>query len=220
MEKYFKNKTPNFKKLISYGFVKNKDFYIFSQSIIDGEFKVIIKIYDNLNIKIETIESSTGEIYTLHLLEGVTGSFISKIKEEYNNILNNIAENCFEPDIFKSSTTKMLINYIENKYSNQPEYLWEKFPENAIFRRKDNRKWYAAILTVKRNRLGFDSDEVVEIVDLRASKEDVPNLIKKDNIYPGWHMNKKSWITIILDGSMDFNEICNFVDISFNLAKK
>ena len=60
----------------------------------------------------------------------------------------------------------------------------------------------------------------VEIIDLRASKEDVPELIKQDNIYPGWHMNKKSWITIILDGSMNTEEIVKYIDESYNLAKK
>lgn len=31
-----------------------------------------------------------------------------------------------------------------------PEYLWAKFPNHAVFRRKDNRKWYALVAEVPR----------------------------------------------------------------------
>ena len=81
-------------------------------------------------------------------------------------------------------------------------------------------KWYLAILTVGKNRLGFDSDESVEVIDLRADKDALPELIKQDNIFPGYHMNKKHWISILLDGSADINEIYRYIDESYILAKK
>ena len=33
-------------------------------------------------------------------------------------------------------------------------------------------------------------------------------------------MNKKHWITIILDGSVNIEEIYNLIDISYNLSLK
>lgn len=220
MTDIFKNKTPDFNKLIEYGFSDNGDFFEFSANILNGDFKVNIKVFKNGETKTETLETFSNEPYTLHLVEGAKGTFIGQVREEYEKILEDIAEKCFDTEVFKSKTTKQVIKYIEGKYKNNAEYLWEKFPENAVFRRKDNQKWYAAILTVKRDRLGFDSDEIVEVIDLRAQKEDVSELIKQDNIYPGWHMNKKSWITIILDGSMPFKDIQKYIDSSYLLAKK
>jgi len=38
-------------------------------------------------------------------------------------------------------------------------------------------------------------------------------------IQPGWHMNKKHWYTIVLDGSVLTNEICRRVNDSYMLAK-
>ena len=219
MIEHFKNKTPNFKKLLSFGFQENTNFLEYTKNILDNEFCINIKIFKNGEIKTQIIEISTREIYTLHLVDGAKGSFVGLVKQEYENILQNIADFCFDTDVFVSDMTKKIIKYVIEKYCDKPEYLWEKFPKNAVFRRKDNKKWYAAILTVQRNRFGFDSDEFVEVIDLRAKKEDVPQLIKQKNIYPGWHMNKKSWITIILDKSMAFDEICSYIETSYTLAK-
>ena len=95
---------------------------------------------------------------------------------------------------------------------------WKRSSDNAILRRKDTGKWYAAILTVAKSKLGIDSGEVVEIIDLRVKPEKLEALLQNDNYYPGWHMNKKSWYTIILDGSVDTEEICRGIDESYRLA--
>lgn len=39
-------------------------------------------------------------------------------------------------------------------------------------------------------------------------------------ILPGYHMNKKHWITICLDGSVPIDDICRKIDESYLLAKK
>lgn len=100
------------------------------------------------------------------------------------------------------------------------EYLWEKFPDNAVWRRKDNQKWYGALLTVSRRKLGCSSDEVVEIIDLRGTPEELEEFVDGQHYFPGWHMNKKHWYTIILDGSVPSDEICQRIDESYALAKK
>ena len=45
-----------------------------------------------------------------------------------------------------------------------------------------NRKWYLAILTIKKSKLGFESDDQIEVIDLRAKQDEVPELIKNENI--------------------------------------
>lgn len=221
MEDFFKNKKPNFDKLKTFGFTDKSDAFVFEKNILDNEFKVIIKISKDGGIKTETLEMFSNEPYTLHLVEGAKGTFIGQVREEYEKILKEIAENCFDTEIFKSKTTKQVIKYIKEKYNCEPEFLWEKFPTYCIFRNCKTNKWFAVIGTISKNKVdkNLKSADVVEIIDLRAQKEDVPELLKQDNIYQGWHMNKKSWITIILDGSMTFKEIQKYIDSSFQLTK-
>jgi len=214
----FENKKFNKNKLLSFGFQKKIDKYYYSREIFNNEFILNVQI-DNNTLKTELIEKSTNDIYTLHLVEGIEGDFVGKIKEEYQKVLKEIEDNCFDTDVFKSEYTKKVIDYAKEKYQDEPEYLWEKFPNNAIFRRKDNKKWYAAILSVKENRLiPTGSENIIEVIDLRGNN--VSEMIKEQNIYAGYHMNKKNWFSIILDGSVEIKKIYNMIDISYELAKK
>jgi len=43
-------------------------------------------------------------------------------------------------------------------------------------------------------------------------------LLSNKSYYPGWHMNKKNWYTIILDGSVETEEIYKRIDESYRLA--
>lgn len=105
-------------------------------------------------------------------------------------------------------------------YCDELEFLWQKFPDNAVWRRKDNKKWYGALLTVSKEKLGLPSKETTEIIDLRLEPDKIASQIDRVRYFPGWHMNKKSWYTIILDGSVETAEICSRIHNSFLLAQK
>ena len=113
-----------------------------------------------------------------------------------------------------------IIEYVRKKYGDELEFLWEKFPDNAIWRRKDNKKWYGALLTVSKRKLGIDSDEIIEIIDLRMKPEDIEKRVDMKKYFPGYHMNKKHWITICLDKTVPYEEICSRIDESYVLAVK
>ncbi len=192
------NKKANIQKLKQFGFRKNKDKYIYSTDIMEGDFTLNIEIINENEIKTEVIEKAFNEPYTLHLVEGAEGTFVGQIREEYEKILKEIKE----------------------KYDSDAEYLWPKFPRNAVCRRNDNEKWYFAILSVQGSKIGLKTDNIVELIDLRATVDDVPKLISQPNFYPAYHMNKKHWFTIVLDGSVSIEEIYKYIDISYTLAKK
>lgn len=214
-----KNKKADIKKVELFGFKKCNKRYEYTTSFMNGDFTLLVKISENNKILTELTENETKEIYTLHLTDA-EGNFIGQIRDEYNKVIEKIIKECFIYDVFKNNYTKKVISYIKDVYSDELEYLWEKFPDNAIARRKDNSKWYLIIMTVKKNKLGFDSDEKIEVIDIRADKNQIQELTEKPDIYPGYHMNKKNWITIILDGSIKIEEIYKFIDKSYALAKK
>ncbi len=215
----FDNKKYNPKKLLEFGFKKTENGYIYKTKLMNGEFILTVSIDNENKLTTETTEKDTGDLYTLHLTYS-EGSFVGELREEYNSVLKDIAQECYEIGIFRYENSYKIIDYIKSKYNDDVEYLWEKFPDNAIARRKDNQKWYLAILTVTKDKLGFESKDKIEVIDLRAKPEELPELIKQENIYPGYHMNKKHWITIPLDGSICIDEIYKRINESYSLAKK
>ncbi len=206
-------------KLISYGFTESNGLLEYKTPIAENQFELKLVVLNENTINTKVTDLSSNDEFILHLVPDATGSFIGGIKAEYERILQSIQDRCTEADVFKSRQANELIQYVRNTYTDELEYLWQKFPDNAVWRRKDNQKWYAAVLTVSRRKLGLDSDEVVEIIDLRADKEEIPDIVDNIRFFPGWHMNKKSWYTIILDDSVSTNEIIGRLNTSYNLAK-
>lgn len=122
--------------------------------------------------------------------------------------------------IYQNPQGHKIINYVWNKYVDELEFLWQNTPENAIVRHKKNRKWYAVFLEVQKNKLGLDSDENVMIINLRFDKGEAGEFAASNElIYPGYHMNKRNWITIILDGSMPIDQILELLDHSYEITQ-
>ncbi|MCR4880429.1 MAG: MmcQ/YjbR family DNA-binding protein [bacterium] len=187
--------------------------------VMKGEFELHIEIISPNIVKTKMLERDTHEPYTLHLTSEA-GTFVGQVREEYERVLGDICEKCFEYDVFKTQQSRKLIEHIYEKYKGELEFLWEKSPDAAIVRRKDNKKWYIVFMVIKKDRLGIDSQEPIEVIDIRVKTENMPELLEQGNIYPGYHMNKKHWITIILDGSVSLVEIYKLLDKSYELALK
>lgn len=116
-------------------------------------------------------------------------------------------------------TREDLIQYAYETYGTQIEYLWKSSPDNGILRHKHNRKWYAAILPVAGNKVGLDSDEIIDILDLKCEPDMIYSLCEQRGFAPAYHMNKKHWITIILDGTVSKDVIYNLLDLSYEMTK-
>ena len=46
----------------------------------------------------------------------------------------------------------------------------------------------------------------------------IGNLRQSAGYLPAYHMNKDSWITIVLDGTVPMKEICDLIDQSYFLT--
>ena len=146
------------------------------------------------------------------------GEFVGKVRCEYEEKIKDIINKCTDSNVFQKSQTKEIIKYIKNKYNDDLEFLWEKFEDTAIWRNKENVKWYGLLMTISKSKLGFDSEEIIEAIDLRYQKEEIEKIVDNKLVFPGYHMNKKSWITIVLDNSVDTETICGLIDNSYKIS--
>ena len=216
---FIKNKKINFKKLEEFGFKLKDNSYHYNTFLLKNQFKMSVKINLDNSIFTEIIDTETNEAYILHLLEIKRSGYSEKVYKAYSEVLEKIKKECFEDEIFKANYTKEIVDYIKNKYGDELEFLWEKSPKNAVVRRKSSNKWYAVILTISKRKLNLDSDEIIEVINLHNSSEEIEKLIDNKRYFPAYHMNKKYWCTICLDGTVELKEIYELIDISYELAK-
>ena len=216
---FIKDKKIDLKRLKKFGFKLKDNSYYYTTSLLKNQFEMCVKINVDNSIFTEIIDVETSEPYVLHLLETKRNAYGEKVYKTYSEVLKKIKKECFEDEIFKTDYTKEVVDYVKNKYGDELEFLWEKSPKTAVVRRKNSNKWYAVILTLSKRKLNLDSDELVEIINLHNSPEEIEKLIDNKRYFPAYHMNKKHWCTICLDGTVELKEIYKLIDISYELAK-
>ncbi|MGL4798821.1 MAG: MmcQ/YjbR family DNA-binding protein [Cellulosilyticaceae bacterium] len=213
-----KMKKPMPEKLITYGFEVVGEAYRYDTMIQNGEFKLTIFIKNDGTIDTNLIEKETDEPYILYKTKA-SGAYINTIRNDIEHILKDIAEKCYEISVFKTRQAQMIIDFCKETYNDELEFLWIKSPDNAVWRRKDSQKWYGVLLTLSGKKIGLETDEVVEIIDLRMNPTEAEMILAQKDYYPGWHMNKKSWYTLVLNESISDNELENRIRQSYELAR-
>lgn len=219
IENLLKSRKINFKKLLEYGFTKKENKYEYKTILIENELYIYVTLSTNGKLDAKVIDLLSNDEYFLVKVADATGEYVGKVREIYKEKLSEIIIQCSEIENFKSNQAKQIIKYIKEKYNNDPEFLWKKFDGTAVFRHRDNKKWYGILITIPKSKLGIDSEEVVDIIDLKISPEDIEKLVDNKKYFLGYHMNKKHWLTIILDDGVEIEKIFEFIDISYNIKK-
>lgn len=197
---FFAMKKADTEKLILYGFCENEGKLSFEAILSKSLFRMKVDVFPDGRAEASVTDPASDEEYTLHL--------------------RDISEKCFVSDVFRSDELKKLIAYAKNTYGSDPEFLWEDSPRCAILRRADTGKWYCVIMAVAARRIGIENDGEIEIINLHGIPDNIAADVGKNGIYPGWHMNKKHWYTVVPDGELPFDELCRRVDESYRLAGK
>lgn len=214
----FQRGNINFNKLIEYGFKKNKDNYIYEQTFLDNNFKAIIMIDTKGIVSGKVFDLQVNDEYT-NIRTDMSGEFVDKVREEYENILYDIKKKCFDDKYFINNQTNKITKYIKDKYNVLPEFLWEKYPYFGIFRNKKNNKWFALITNVDKSKIDKGNGEI-ELLNIKLDRDKIKLLLEKNGFYEAYHMNKKSWISIILNDTLDDEEIFELIDESYEIIDK
>lgn len=215
----FDFKKMNVEKLKSFGFVDCVKYYEIKKSILDNQFYISLKVTKTDQVDYSVIDSSINEEYALVKTANAQGSFVGEIQTKCEDFLREVSDKCFDYDVFQSEQTKRVVQFIKNKYNVDEEYLWEKYPNYAVFRNHDNSKWFAIIMTIDGKKLKSSLDKEVEIIDLKGTAENVASLVDDCNYYGGYHMNKKYWYTTVLDDSICDSELFDRIVDSFHLIQ-
>ncbi|MBQ2666520.1 MmcQ/YjbR family DNA-binding protein [Methanobrevibacter sp.] len=198
-------------RLADYGF--NED-CIFEKTLSNPNFRAVIA-YKNDTLTSRVVDLESGDDYILVDVKTPIGRFAAELKMEYEDIIDDVIEKCTIPDVFKHAQTRRLIDMVNDRYDTRLEFLWERFPKNAIWRNKNNSKWFGVLGAVDKAKIGLEGEGEIEIVILK--NDDIPSIINGKTILEGYHMNKKYWICIPLDGRITDEELFALVERSFDL---
>ena len=217
MFEIFKSYQFNQEKAHAFGFVENSGVWTYSCQILQGDFVMTVSITAD-NVSFQVFDQETGDLYPQVHMESMRGTFVGTVREACLEVLYGIRKACFEVQEFLCPQTKRIMALVQEKYGNQLEYLWEKSPDTAVLRHEENQKWYAILMRIPWDRLDKGREGLVEAVNLKHDQ--VADLLSKKGIYPAFHMNKRYWLSLALDDSLQDEEVLELIERSWKLTVK
>lgn len=115
-------------------------------------------------------------------------------------------------------TKQDFLNYCKKTYGTSPDCPFEDDLTTTVVRHSDNRKWYGIIMKVSRRRFGMDSDEMIDVVNMKLPVQMMGSFGRNDGVYPAYHMNKLHWVSVLLPDAYD-ETIKLLIDVSFEATK-
>ena len=211
----FRNYEADEIRLAGYGFLPDGDGLVYVRPLPEDGFEIVVRFDGEIRGKI--MDTAAGGEYANFRIEGASG-YSAGIRRKFVDLLTDIRDRCFTDRHFASPQARRVAEFIRDSLGGEPEFLWEKFPDYAAFRRKDSRKWYALICAVERFKLDHSSEDrrKVEIINVKIDSSKVGEILSLDGYYPAFHMNKKSWVSVILDDTLPDGEIFSRIRESYD----
>ena len=207
----------NFSKeqLKGFGFKEEADKLVYKKEILDSYFLIEI-VFANNQLTIEVYDLEFDEIYSLFSVDSAVGETVQNIRENVEKLLSSILGLADE----SGKISLEIINYCNNKYGENHVNPFKKHPDILALVNEKN-KWYALFLDVDYNKLNKNTDITtkVKILNVKYPANKILEIIDNKNIFPAYHMNKKHWISIVIDKNIKLETIKELIDISYSLVK-
>ena len=203
------------KRAIAYGFSRTEAGLELKKEL-PGVGLYAVFVIAGKSFEVNVFDADTDEEYLpFNVLDNITG-FVTGIREQVEDLVQEIKEKC----LLNSNMKLRLMEYCERKFGTEPEAPWEDSPDAYTFKTAKRNKWYALFMTIPYKSLGLVAKGTLDVVNIKLPAEKVLDLIDRVHFYPAYHMNKKHWITIVLDKEVDEPLVQQLLEESYGLVEK
>ncbi len=216
IQNIFKHCVVNEKALLEERFELINNEYTKEYKIYNNQFIMRVYINKESEVHFKLFDSFTNDEYVLIHMPKAKGKFIGELRSACEDILVNISLHYFTKERYLSKSTQEIVDFIKSEYDVEPEFPWEKYSEYAVFRAKENSKWFAIIMEVEKTKLGLQDEGTMLVINLKDTPSQVEEKIAKEHYFPAYHMNKKHWYSLNLD--VNKNEIIEAIRQSYKLV--
>ncbi len=213
----FLRKKIRFDALIPFGFLREGNGYRYAETFENGAFRAEIRIDASGDVFGSVIDTDLEEEYLPIRSEGSVGSFVGTVRAGYEAILQRIAAECFSPEPFLFPQTNRIADALERRYGDRPDHPFAKLPTYAVFRCPETRKWYGLVMDIKRSLVTGEPETdapVAEVLNLKILRDRADSILAIPGIFPGYHMKRPDWISIVLDGTVPDETVLGLLEQS------
>ena len=190
---YFKKKVLKPDSLEPFGFTATEQGYEFRKPLIAEELEA--RLFIDLEGKLtgQVVDSDFDEPYDIFRSPQATGTYVGQVREAYGELLSQVADSCYEDQLFSFPQANRLAKFLAQEFSDQADQPFEKEPSYLSFR--VDGKWYALFFPLKGEKLGLDGEKAeltYDVVNLKVNPTQMDKLLKMDGVFPSYHMSKKT----------------------------
>ncbi|MGM9953540.1 MAG: MmcQ/YjbR family DNA-binding protein [Intestinibaculum porci] len=208
-------------KMTAFGFTKKEDQYIYEADLLDGAFHAILTVSDKGAVSGQVIDVMNDEEYQQLRSRRFHGAYVTRVRDAYEQWLRHIAENVCDEVLFASDQANRIAQLILNQYDVKPDFPWDEkqYQTYGTFRHADTRKWFALIMNIPMDKLLKNKDQtLVDIINLKSDTLAEEVSAHPGVIFPGYHMNHKTWLSIVLNDALKDEDIMALVQRSYDLT--
>ena len=118
------------------------------------------------------------------------------------------------------SIREKLDRYTREQYGVEPEILPFSRENYEIYRHASSGKWFAVFIVKERAVFGLPGEGEAEILSVKIKDPVYADyLMQQPGYLRGYPSSKWNWVSVVLDGSVPFDEILPLLDESYAATK-
>ena len=194
------------------GFLPQADgsFLLEKPSELPG-FSITYRVEGN-SCRVEVTDTESGWEYDLFNVPSSGGATVTALRAEAESFLARVGAVCFGVRPHRAE----VLRYCKETYGTEADYPFQD--SNAQVLRKPSGKWYGLLMTIPAEKLGLPRKDEVDVINLKATPERIANP-DFASVFPAWHMNRKYWISVLLDSAIPTELLHTLIDESYGLVK-
>ena len=221
---FFAKSAADFDALAAYGFKREDDGFFYETPFMDGAFTLAVRVGFSGKADTAVYDADTHEKYLPLLLTETPAGYPAAVKVACETVLTDIKNRCFHDVPFSGAQANRLVAALSQKYDDTPDFPWEKYGGYGVLRNPETKKWYALFMTIAEGKLTRDKKNAKQasVVNFKADPVKIPVLLTQNGFFPAYHMNKKTWITAVLNDTLADGVLLSLLDESraFTVLKK
>ena len=185
------------------------------KALPETEFYAVVTLAGKA-LSVNVFDSDTDEEYLpFNVADNISG-YVMSVREKAEALLEEIKMQC----LIKSNVKLQLMDYCSQRFGTVPEAPWPETPENFTFKTARRNKWYALFMTIPYKSLGLAKAGKVDVLNIKLPPAKIEQLVDRQYFYPAYHMNKKHWLTVLLQKDADISLVQELLAESYQLVEK
>ncbi len=117
-------------------------------------------------------------------------------------------------------TREEVLEYALRQFDVRPDSPFDEDFDTMVLRHPASGKWFGLIMNVAEDRLSLESGRrggFADVLNVKCDPEVGASLVNGRSIIPAYHMNKRHWLSVILDRA-EREDVEFLLNISFDLT--